>query len=281
MSRRVVILGGRGMLGTDLAAKCRARGMEALIYDRPEFDVCDARQVREAVGQGDAVVNCAAYTNVEKAESERELAFRVNGEAAGLLGKAAKATGVPVVHISTDFVFDGKLDRPYRETDEPDPISAYGASKLEGERQFFDSGCTGCVIRVQWTYGRAGNHFVSKILQAAQTRDRLKVIDDQVGSPTATTEAAGAIVDFLEMGTMPEGLYHLAAQGYVSRYGMVRFMFETLGKAVAIEPCRTDDFVTAAQRPLNSRFDCTKIEKVLGRRMRPWQEPLREYLESL
>lgn len=279
--RRIVILGGRGMLGTDLAAACTKRGLKPLVYDRPDFDLCDERQANEAICRGDAVVNCAAYTNVEKAEDERELAFRVNGEAVGLTGRLAKAAGVPLVHISTDFVFDGRLERPYRETDPTNPVSVYGASKLDGEKRFLESGCDGCILRVQWTYGRAGTNFVSKIIEAARTRDQLKVIDDQVGSPTATAEVSEAICDLLLMDRLPSGIYHLAAGGYVSRFGMAEFIVERLGLAVSVIPCKTSDFPTAAQRPLNSRFDCSKIEGVLGRKMRPWRPPLREFLEAL
>lgn len=281
MSKHIVILGGRGMLGTDVNQCCTQRGLPTTVYDLPEFDLCNEQHIAKAVRQGDIIINCAAYTNVEKAESEKDLACRVNSQAVGFLGQAAKQAGVPVIHISTDFVFDGTLDRPYRETDQTNPISVYGASKLDGEKQLSASGCTHCIVRVQWTYGHAGTNFVKKIIKAAETRDTLSVIDDQIGSPTATTEAARVLCDLVEMNNLPEDVFHLAAGGYVSRYEMTQFIFNQLGINTTVNPCRTSDFKTVAQRPLNSRFDCTKIETLLKRTMRPWTEPLKEFLETL
>ena len=277
---RVVVLGARGMLGTDLMAACAADGLDACGFDLPEFDVTDGGQVRAAVDGADAIVNCAAYTNVEKAESEREIAFKVNGQAVGQLGAIAAENDIPVLHISTDFVFDGQLDRPYVESDAVNPISAYGASKLDGEEQLFASGCKGCVIRVQWTYGAAGTNFVKKLIDAARAGKPLKVVDDQVGSPTATTEVAAAIVEFLKKDAMPEGLFHFAAAGYASRYEMAEFIFDKLNMKVDLTPCKSSDFKTAAQRPLNSKFDCRKIEAVLGKQIKLWQEPLEKFLQE-
>ena len=136
------------------------------------------------------MINCAAYTNVDGAESQKELAHRVNGEAVGQLGRLAAERGKWVLHFSTDFVFDGELDRPYAETDAPNPINEYGRSKLAGERLLAQSGCSHCIVRLEWTYGTHGNNFVTKIIERARASGQLKVVDDQVGSPTATTEVA-------------------------------------------------------------------------------------------
>lgn len=143
------------------------------------------------------------------------------------------------------------------------------------------SECQFCIVRLQWTYGRAGVNFVRKIVDAARAGKPLRVVDDQVGSPTATAETAKILCRMIKLPTFPEGVYHLAAKGYVSRYEMARFIFNTLKMNVSLSPCKTSDFPTAAKRPLNSRFDCRKLEQLLGTKMRPWQEPLREYLERL
>jgi dTDP-4-dehydrorhamnose reductase len=204
----VVILGGCGMLGTDLGKACRSVGMEPVIRDLPEFDICRRDHLEQAIMPGSTVVNCAAYTNVEKAESEPNLAEKVNAEAVGLLADVAHARDAYVIHISTDFVFDGELDRPYVEMDIPNPISVYGASKWHGEQALAQSGARYCIIRLQWTYGHGGTNFVKKILELARSRDCLKVIDDQVGSPTATTETARALVEMLDRRKRPTGIFH-------------------------------------------------------------------------
>ena len=154
--KTIAILGGKGMLGTDLTTVVSQSGLSARVYDLPEFDVTDDSSLDAVVANSDIVVNCSAYTNVEKAESDIELANQVNGYAVGRLGQIAKQADVPVLHISTDFVFDGVKTGPYVETDETNPISVYGGSKLLGETLLAESGCQSCVVRVQWTYGRGG-----------------------------------------------------------------------------------------------------------------------------
>jgi dTDP-4-dehydrorhamnose reductase len=281
-SKKIVVLGARGMLGTDLMEAIEKAGHQGYPYDLPDFDISDADQLKAVIASADVVVNCAAYTNVEKAESEPEIAYKVNADAAGMLGRFAAEKDIPVVHISTDFVFDGMLDRPYTEEDQTNAISVYGASKLAGEKQLIDSGAKACIIRVQWTYGHAGTNFIKKLFEFAQTRDTLKVVDDQVGSPTATVEVAKTICKIISKGDdFPQGIFHFAAAGYVSRYEMAKFVFETKGLDTVINPCKSDEFKTIAQRPLNSRFDCKKIEAVLGEKIKPWQTPLADFTTQL
>lgn len=276
---RTAILGGRGMLGTDLAAACRQNGIDYEVFDLPDFDITDAGQLAEVVKHYGDIVNCAAYTNVDGAETEREAAYKVNAEAVTQLGKLAAKEGKYVLHISTDFVFDGELDRPYIETDEPNPISEYGKSKLMGEEGLIGSGCSGCIIRVEWTYGAAGNNFVKKLLQRARETGKLKVVDDQFGSPTATKAAAAAICDLLKK--KPKGLFHFAAEGYVSRLEMARFIIEKLNLDVELKACKSSEFVSPAARPLNSRFCCDRIAAILDKPIRQWRRPLEEFLGTL
>lgn len=269
------------MLGSDLAEMAAGRGHRVKVYDLPDFDISNAQQVRDIVSQSEVIVNCAAYTNVEQAETEVELANQINGEAVGQLGQIAKEAHVPILHISTDFVFDGFKETPYVEKDAPNPLSVYGRSKLLGEKRLAESGCLHGIVRVQWTYGRHGTNFVKKITAAAKTRDVVKVVDDQVGSPTHTAEVARALCDMLNGQSFPAALYHLAAGGYVSRYEMTRYLFERMGLTTQVQPCKTADFKTAAQRPLNSRFDCTKLQTLLGRPIPAWQDMLNEYLDGM
>ena len=275
----IVVLGGRGMLGTDIAGMLGQKGIQAQVLDLPEFDITDDKQLREVLTSGETVINCASYTNVEKAESEPQLAYKVNAEAVGRLGEFAKAAGAYVLHISTDFVFDGTSQRPYLETDQTNPINAYGRTKLAGEQLLTESRCRCCIIRLEWTYGLAGNNFVKKLIEAAKSGNALRVVDDQIGSPTATVEAAGAICKLLP--NLPEGIFHFAASGYVSRYETARFIFDRLGMSVNLASCRSSDYPSAAARPLNSRFNRRKIEALLGEPIKPWKGPLEQFLEQL
>ncbi|MFB0552253.1 MAG: dTDP-4-dehydrorhamnose reductase [Phycisphaerae bacterium] len=276
---RIAIIGGRGMLGTDLVKICRQEDFDVKVFDLPEFDVTHSRQLKEAVDSAKIIINCAAYTNVDGAESEAELAYQVNAEAVGRLGALVKEANAWLLHISTDFIFDGRSDRPYVETDLPNPINEYGKTKLAGEQLLAQSGCKNCIVRVEWTYGLAGNNFVTKIIQRAKTNSTIKVVDDQIGSPTATTEAAKVICELLRV--KPTGLFHLASAGYVSRYEMAKFIFDKLSMDVNLLPCKTSDYVTVAARPLNSRFDCSKIQALLDEPIEPWQGPLERFLRQL
>ena len=279
MAERVAILGGKGMLGSDLVRECSNQGIDCEIFDLPEFDITKQAHIEKAAGNSELIINCAAYTNVENAESDAELAYKVNAEAVGNLGKIGKESGAWIMHISTDFVFDGTLDKPYVETDLPNPINIYGKSKLAGEQLFVESKCQGCIIRLEWTYGINGNNFVKKLIQRAKAGGQLKVVDDQVGSPTATTEVAAVICQLLRK--KPHGLYHFANSGYVSRYDMAEFIFEKLGMPVKLDRCRTKDFRSKAERPLNSRFSCDKIEALLDGPIKHWQKPLERFLKQL
>ncbi len=276
---RVAILGGRGMLGSDLAVECTHRGFDVQVYDLPEFDILSREHVAKAVDTADAIVNCAAYTNVDGAESQKELAHRVNGEAVGHLGRLAAERGTWVLHFSTDFVFDGELDRPYVETDPPNPVNEYGRSKLAGERLLAESGCSQCIVRLEWTYGTHGNNFVKKIIERVRAGGQLKVVDDQVGSPTVTTEVAGVVCKL--MGQRVEGLFHFANSGYASRFDVAGFIVRHLSLGAEVLPCRSSDYPSPARRPLNSRFDCGKIQALLEQPIKPWQESMTQFLRRL
>jgi len=267
------------MLGTDLAMLCDQRGFGALALDLPEFDITNADQLEQAVGTADVIVNCAAYTNVDGAEREAELAYEVNATAVGRLGELAKRAGKWVLHVSTDFVFDGRSDAPYLETDPANPLNEYGRTKLAGERLLAEAGGDNCIVRVQWTYGLAGNNFPRKLIERAKSTRQMNVVDDQIGSPTATIEIAKAICHLLDK--RPQGLFHFAADGHVNRCRMAKFVFDTMGLDVSLLPCKTDDFANRAKRPLNSTFDCGKIKALLDEPIRPWQEPLEEFLRQL
>lgn len=267
------------MLGIDLAAACKARGYDTRVYDLPEFDITNPVHVQEAVCAADAIINCAAYTNVDGAETHVAMVHRVNAEALGRLGMFAREHGKWVLHFSTDFVFDGTLDRPYVEMDTPRPINEYGRSKWAGEQLLEASGCAYCLVRLEWTYGMHGTNFVSKLVEQARTGRTLQVVDDQIGSPTATTVVAEAVAELLDR--KAQGVYHLASSGYVSRFEMAEFISQRLGLGADVQPCRSSDYAAPATRPLNSRFNCSKIQALLGHPIEPWQRSLEHFLRQL
>ena len=276
---QIAILGGKGMLGTDLARAFKERRDQAAVFDLPEFDITRQEDLERIAGEYPLIINCAAYTNVDGAQSESDIAYKINAQAVGELGAAAKKTGARGLHISTDFVFDGESDTPYVETDKPNPINEYGKSKLAGEQLLVESGCGHCIMRVEWTYGSAGNNFVSKLIRLAKERTKMSVVADQVGSPTATIQAAVAICELADK--KANGLFHFAAAGYVSRYEMAKFVFDKLGIDIDLKSCKTSDFECAAVRPLNSCFDCSKIQELLDKPIENWQVVLERYLRQL
>ncbi|MFA5291490.1 MAG: dTDP-4-dehydrorhamnose reductase [Phycisphaerae bacterium] len=277
MAEKIVLLGAKGMLGSEICNLCAGDNITAL--DLPNFDITDKKQLAGAVENANIVINCAAFTDVEKTESQYDLAFKVNAEAVGNLAQIANKKNIYVIHISTDFVFNGKKETPYIETDMPNPINAYGKSKLEGETLLAKNHNNFAIIRVQWTYGKNGNNFISKLVSLSKQRDSLKVVDDQFGSPTWTCEAAKVIHEFIAK--KPQGIFHYAATGFTSRCEMAKFVFEKLNLDTEVVPCKTSEFKTAAARPANSRFHCDKIQSLLDKPIELWQKSLERFLKTI
>ncbi len=276
---KIALLGGNGMLGTDIAALCTKNNLDVTVFDLPQWDITVDADIEKAVDSADIIINCAAYTNVDLAESQYDLACKINAQAVANLSEMVRKNNKYLIHISTDFVFDGKGSEPYKETDHPNPINAYGRSKLAGEQAVIDSRCDYCIVRVQWTFGHAGNNFVKKLIERAANTKNVKVVDDQIGSPTATTEAAKILLQLAEQ--KPKGLFHLAADGFVSRYQMAQFIFDYLKMEVDLSPCKTADFNSPADRPLNSRFNCDKIKSLPAINIPTWQDQLTCFLAQL
>ena len=266
------------MLGSDLVPCLEKAGYQARVLDLPEFDLTNPEHIETKLAGVDAVVNCAAFTSVDKAEEMPETAMRVNGDAVGLLGKWARKNNVYIIQISTDFVFDGGSSRPYLETDVPRPISVYGNSKLKGEELLKQSGCHSSIMRVQWSYGKHGINFVSKLLERAKNGGELKVVNDQAGAPTWTFDMSRAICCLL--GKRSEGIFHFANTGYASRFEVAQFVGRTLGLVNPVIPCSSSEFSMKAIRPENSRFCIAKIQKIIDHKIRPWEEALSAFLKQ-
>ena len=272
----VGITGGKGMLGSDVGVLAKKQGYDVRIFDLPEFDISNREDIEKIVSESDVIINCAAYTAVDKAESESDICRRVNADAVGMLGEIAKLADRYVIHISTDFVFGDKGDKPLTENAETNPLGVYGVTKLEGEQLLQHSGCRNSIIRIQWTYGQHGDHFVSKIAELAEKLDVLKVVDDQFGAPTPTTSVARALMCFVD--NEIEGLYHFSAGGYASRYDVAEVILNKLNLNTSLTACSSDAFTAPAKRPLNSRFNCSKIDKVLDFERPEWRKTLEDFL---
>lgn len=281
---RIVVTGAGGQLGMALSG-AKDSG-EWLFTDLGELDITERGAVGAFFGRErpDAVVNCAAFTDVDRAESGYEAAFRVNCDGPRILAEAAGAYGAALIHISTDFVFRGDADRPYKEEDKPAPLNVYGESKLAGERAVLESGCRGAVIRTSWLYSPWGRNFVKSILNAAAARDEIRVVADQTGSPTSAASLAGAILGMipaLVADTRPAELYHFCDAGVESRAGFAAAIIRMAGLATRVVPVATADYPMTARRPAYSALDTSKFTRTFGIVPRPWQEPLSECLKNI
>lgn len=275
----ILVTGGRGMLGRDLVTLLTAQGFAVTVADLPDCDLRDAALLARLVSTADAIINCAAYTQVDKAEQDQELAVAVNARMPAKLATLAAQRGAYLLHISTDFVFDGSGDQPYAESATPAPLSVYGSSKLAGETAVAASGCEHAIVRIEWTYGAGSANFVRKVLDRARQPGDMKMVADQVGAPTWTRDVAAALLALLH--SRGTGLFHYAAQGYASRFEVAEFILREAGVRRPLLPCRTADFPAPARRPLNSRFNCARFDSCCPGLRRPWQAALREYLAAL
>ena len=278
---RVLILGARGQLGRELATRFGAEH-RVTGCDMPEFDITDRAQVFETVAaaRAELVINAAAYTDVERAESEPDLALRCNAAGAGHAAAAAAAAGAPIVYYSTDFVYDGTKDGPYAEDDalpEHMPLSMYGRTKLLGEAATRAETPNHFIIRTAWLYGPGGNNFIEKILNAAQTRPELRVVADEVGCPTHTWDLAEATAALCA--AAPAGIYHFVNAGCCSRYDLAREALRLAEVTVPVQPCRAEEFPTKARRPAKTVLSTEKYTRATGRTPRPWQEALAHYMQ--
>jgi dTDP-4-dehydrorhamnose reductase len=276
----ILITGATGMLGTALGELCAEHGLTRLLLAEADLDITDTAAVDAAMEEfaaegGRLVVNPAAYTDVERAEAEEDRAFAVNERGAANVAAAAARRGLELIHVSTDFVFDGAKARPYTEADEPRPLNAYGRSKLAGERAVFAAHPHALVVRTAWTFGPGGPNFPTKIAALARERPELEVVADEFGSPTAAADLAEGLLELSRTGA--QGLFHLAGAGSCSRYELAQEVLATLGLAARVVPVGRDTFPTKAVRPAYSVLDCWKARR-LGVVMPPWRDSLRAYV---
>ena len=275
---KILVLGHKGMLGSDLMVRLAAAhdmtGIDIGDFDITKEDDC-VRVIAEWLP--DVVVNAAAYTNVDGCEADRERCFAVNAGGVKNIALACRGKGIRIVHFSTDYIFDGRKETPYLETDPPAPLNVYGASKLEGERLLDAFSDHWLLIRTAWLYGRNGKNFVKAILEKASTVETLDVVDDQIGAPTYSWDLAAAVQILIEGGQ--EGIYHLTNRGRCSWYEFACKILLYAGKTdVTVRPIRSDGLARPAVRPAWSVLSSRKFSEETGKTMRFWQIALQDYL---
>lgn len=292
MTLRIAVTGWTGQVVCAMLERVPV-GVEVIALRRPDLDLAIPKTVAPALrsARPDVIVNTAAYTAVDQAESEPELAMRVNGEAAGEAARAAAALGIPMIQLSTDYVFDGGLGRPYREDDATGPISAYGASKLAGEQAVAAATDNHAILRTAWIYSPFGKNFVKTMLHLAETRDEVGVVADQAGCPTSALDIANAIFTVARNLTSRKdeaglrGVFHMSATGEAVWADVAEAIFAERerrgGKPVQVKRIATTDYPTPARRPANSRLDCGKLALAHGVRLPDWQGSLRACVARL
>lgn len=292
MTLRIAVTGWTGQVVCAMLERVPV-GVEVIAIRRPELDLANPKTVAPALraARPDVIVNAAAYTAVDQAESEPDLAMRVNGQAAGEAARAAAALGIPVIQLSTDYVFDGMLDRPYREGDATGPISAYGASKLAGERAVAAANSNHAILRTAWIYSPFGKNFVKTMLRLAETRDEVGVVADQAGCPTSALDIADAIFTVARnlIGQKDEaslrGVFHMSAAGEAVWADVAEAIFAERerqgGNQVRVKRIATADYPTPARRPANSRLDCGMLARAHGVKLPDWQSSLRACVARL
>src|SRR6266480_2565791 len=275
-----MVLGAGGMLGHDLVASAPA-GLDVVPLTRAELDITDSGAMERLVcdAHPDAVVNAAAYTAVDKAESERELAFRLNGEAVAAMARLAERAGWLLVHYSTDYVFDGMAARPYREDDATNPINSYGASKLAGEQALASSVGRHLLIRTSWLFGVHGRSFPRTMWERAAAKAPSRVVDDQTGHPTYTRDLAAVTWQLVARPHL--GVIHVTNEGIASWYDLARRVYSACNCDALLHSCRTVEFPTVARRPLTSVLDTGQLRKVRGAPLASWQDGLDRFLVEL
>ncbi|GAX60214.1 dTDP-4-dehydrorhamnose reductase [Candidatus Scalindua japonica] len=283
---KILITGSNGMLGTDLVDLFKNR--KASLDPNPQvieapYEVLDITLEDKVSGfistqKPDIIVNCAAFTNVDKCETERGTAFNVNAVGPKYIVAAAKECGARLIHISTDFVFDGNGDRPYTEEDQTNPLSEYGRTKLEGEKNIQSHCNSYLIVRTSWLFGHKGINFAATMLELSSKYKELSIVTDEIGSPTFTPDLAKALLTLINHKC--EGIINVSNYGSCSRYEWAEYIFKVMGCKIQIKPIKSSEYKRLASVPLNSTLNCQKFTTITGMKMRHWQEAVESYLKK-
>src|SRR5579883_420341 len=283
---RIAVTGKQGQLVTSLIERASTQEVDIIPVGRPELDLADPGSAHRALAAvaPDAIVNAAAYTAVDRAEQEPDLVLAVNGAGAGAVAAVAKRLAVPLVHLSTDYVFDGRKDRAYREEDEAAPLGAYGRSKRAGEVAVMEEAQNYAILRTAWVYSPFGANFLKTMLRIAKTRSEIAVVADQHGNPTCALDIADGVIGVVRnLMARPadlrlRGVFHMTASGETSWAGFAKAIFGASaalgGPAAAVKEISTAEYPTPARRPANSRLDCSKLLALHGLALPDWRAPI-------
>lgn len=289
---KLLIIGSKGQLGSELVRKCKRNDFSFLGLDLPEFNITDPPQVKKIFAdfKPSIVINASAYTNVDKAETEPEIAFAVNSDGPANLAASCDKSRIPIIHISTDYVFDGSKSQPYAESDPVSPLGVYGKSKEEGESRLRSILKQHIILRTSWLYGAYGNNFVKTMLRLGNEKETIKVVSDQYGCPTCASDLAEAIMNISKQITqnleIACGTYHYCGSGITTWHKFAKAIFEIASqyqnyKVSSVEAITTAQYPTRAKRPPFSALDCSLIKKHFGINTKPWQESLGKTIERI
>lgn len=284
---RLLIAGAGGMTGSELSQQARNTEWDLVALTRSDLDITDPDAVSAAVSAAkpDVVINAAAYTAVDNAERNAEAAMSVNRDGAAYLARAAASAGAAVIHISTDYVFDGRASRPYAPGDETRPLSVYGETKLAGENRVRECNANHIIIRTSWVYHHSGSNFMRTMIRLGSEQRELRVVDDQSGGPTSAADLASALLHAAKAATLGAsscGTFHFSNAGVTTWYGFAKAIFEERGGEMpAITPIATRDFPTAAARPSYSVLDTSSFSSRFGVKPRHWRDALRSVMERM
>lgn len=278
---RVLVTGVKGQLGHDVMNELSKRGYQGIGVDVEEMDITDRAAVERVMKevQPDKVVHCAAWTAVDDAEDKEELCRRVNAEGTENIAVMCKELDVPMIYLSTDYVFDGEGTRPWEPDDERHPLNVYGQTKYEGELAVEKNLEKYFIVRIAWVFGVNGKNFIKTMLRLSETHDTLTVVDDQVGSPTYTYDLARLLVDMLE--TEKYGRYHATNEGLCSWCEFAKEIFRQAGKNVTVIPVSSEEYPAKAKRPHNSRMNKGKLKEMGFEPLPSWQDALSRYLKEI
>ena len=274
----ILVTGSTGQLGSDVVKELLKRGYSTLSPNRSEFNLCSEDSIRNYIlnSNCEAIVHCAAYTQVDKAEDEKDLCIKINTTATKHIVKCAKILDIPMIYISTDYVFDGTKDGEYKENDETNPINIYGESKLAGEKYVQEILDKYYIVRTSWVFNINGKNFIETMLRLSKANNQLSIVNDQIGSPTYTKDLSRLLVDMLE--TSKYGLYHATNEGYCSWYEFANTIFKLANINIDIKAINSNEYASRAKRPLNSKLSKDKLIEYGFKPLPHWEDALKDYL---
>lgn len=274
----ILVTGSTGQLGSDVVKELLKRGYSTLSPNRSEFNLCSEDSIRNYIlnSNCEAIVHCAAYTQVDKAEDEKDLCIKINATATKHIVKCAKILDIPMIYISTDYVFDGTKDGEYTENDETNPINIYGESKLAGEKYVQEILDKYYIVRTSWVFNINRKNFIETMLRLSKANNQLSIVNDQIGSPTYTKDLSRLLVDMLE--TSKYGLYHATNEGYCSWYEFANTIFKLANINIDIKAINSNEYASRAKRPLNSKLSKDKLIEYGFKPLPHWEDALKDYL---